>query len=357
MGLFGKRSRTEQRSFADWQGTGMLFPPAGSGSDGVPVSEKSTLGLPAAWRAVNLIADAVASCPMQAFSGGEKVSPPPILNVSYDDKFAMTASLLLSGNAYAWVEFDDLAFPSGLSLLNSAEIQVSRVDGQKVFKVGHEVVPSEYILHIRGFCSPGSLIGIGVVEACREGLSAALSTQEHASRYFYEAAVPPLILETDITPSDSERESLRMIRDQWVESYARSRKPALLTSGLSAKVLAFNPKDSQFLESRQFSLSEIALMFGVPPYFLGGASQGMTYANTEQEALNLSKFSLRPWISRIEQGFSALVPAGTDVRMNMDSVLRADTSTRYAAHAVGIASGFITVDEVRALENLPPLGE
>jgi HK97 family phage portal protein len=119
--------------------------------------------------------------------------------------------------------------------------------------------------------------------------------------------------------------------------------------------VAWNPSEAQLLETRKFSLVEIALILGVPAYFLNAENASGAYTNVQQEALNLVKYSLQGHISRIEQALSNLLPNGTKVELKLDALLRADTVTRYQAYAIGIANQFLTVNEVRALENMAPV--
>ena len=358
MALFKRRKSApeiETRAFADWQGKA-LPSPFFSTFAGAQVTDSSTLGIPAAWRAVNLISDSVASAPLHAYVNGERIATPKILDLSYETKFSMTASLLLRGNAYGLLDFDTMALPTSLELIHPDEVSVSRIEGRPVYRVNGTEVPTEFVCHVKGFTLPGALDGVGVVTACREALSAGLSAQEHAARLFSEGAIPPLILSTEISPDDDQKEVLRQIRDQWVENHGRSRKPALLTSGLTASTLAFSAKDAQFLESRTFSLGEISNMFGVPPSYIGAPpTNSMTYANIGQEAIQFVRHSLSPWAHRLEEAFGRL--AGVDVKANFDAQLRADTLTRYQAHQIALASGWLSVNEVRALEDLPPIDE
>jgi len=99
----------------------------------------------------------------------------------------------------------------------------------------------------------------------------------------------------------------------------------------------------------------MALIFGLPSSFLGADQASRTYSNVQEEAINLIKFSLGGHLARFEQALTQLLPRGTWVKANLDSILRSDTKTRYEAHAIALGSKFLTVDEVRELEDRPPL--
>jgi HK97 family phage portal protein len=90
---------------------------------------------------------------------------------------------------------------------------------------------------------------------------------------------------------------------------------------------------------------------------LGVPGDSSTYANVESRMIELRTFTLLPWIRRIEACLDAQFPAGTEVKINTDSMLRADTATRYSAYTAALAGGWMTVDEIRALEDRPPLPE
>jgi hypothetical protein len=81
----------------------------------------------------------------------------------------------------------------------------------------------------------------------------------------------------------------------------------------------------------------------------------MTYANSETESIDLLKFSLSGHLARFEQTLSAQFPRGTQVKANLDAMLRSDTLSRYQAHQVGIDAGFLLRSEARSIEDLPPV--
>ena len=88
---------------------------------------------------------------------------------------------------------------------------------------------------------------------------------------------------------------------------------------------------------------------------LGVPGDSSTYANVESRMIEFKAFTLNPWQRRIESALDAQLPRGTSLKIRTDGLLRADTSTRYAAYKTALESGFMTVDEVRALENRAPL--
>ena len=130
-------------------------------------------------------------------------------------------------------------------------------------------------------------------------------------------------------------------------------------AGLRYERISVAPDEAQFLDQQRFTVEQIARIYGVAPEMIGGATSGssVTYANREQRAADFLTFGLMPYLIALEDGLSSLVPGPNRVKFNLDGVLRSDLKTRYEAHAVAITSGFLTVDEVRQIEDRPPLPE
>jgi HK97 family phage portal protein len=130
-----------------------------------------------------------------------------------------------------------------------------------------------------------------------------------------------------------------------------------MRAGDEFEALSWKPEDMQMVEARRFTLNEWEMIFGLPVGWLGGTDSSRKYSNMSQDDLHLLKWSLSGHLARFEQTLSLAFPRGTTVKANLDAVLRADTLTRYQAHAIGIDKGFLLQDEAREYEDLPPLPE
>jgi HK97 family phage portal protein len=117
------------------------------------------------------------------------------------------------------------------------------------------------------------------------------------------------------------------------------------------------PETTQLIQSRTFSNLEIALMFGVPAHMLqaqmGGPS--ITYQNVEQESIDFVKWGLLFWLTQVEEALTQHIPGVQYVRFNLDGLMRTSTLDRYRAHQIALEAGFLTVEEIRALEGREPL--
>jgi HK97 family phage portal protein len=115
--------------------------------------------------------------------------------------------------------------------------------------------------------------------------------------------------------------------------------------------------DAQFLAGIKATANQIAAVYRVAPEDVGGSTDGqsLTYKNLEQDQIRFAVRTLRPWTERFESVLNRHLPANQYVKFNLDASARADLLTRFDAHSKGIAAGFETIDEVRALEERAPL--
>ena len=132
----------------------------------------------------------------------------------------------------------------------------------------------------------------------------------------------------------------------------------MLTGGASFKPLTLNAADAQLLEVRRFGVEEIARLFRVPVSLLGHPVAGaMSFASVEAQNLSFVQHSLRPLLERIEQALSPLLPEPDGfIKFNLDALLRGTTLERHDAYTKGLREGFLSLNDVRAVEDLSPLG-
>lgn len=130
----------------------------------------------------------------------------------------------------------------------------------------------------------------------------------------------------------------------------------LLSSPHDGKPISLPPEDSQFLETKQFSVTEICRIFRVPPHLVADLSRA-TFSNIEYQSLNFVMHSLTPWIVRIEQGIikDLLLEEEQDTyfpKFNVDGLLRGDYQSRMNGYATGISNGFLSPNDIHRLENM-----
>jgi HK97 family phage portal protein len=332
------------------------------------------MGIPGAWRAAVLLSDLIGEIPWDAYRAfanapEQKMAPtPPLLEQPSPPDTRMTTfsswalDLIWHGNAIGVIAARNFAgWPTAVYPVPANMVTVRRVTehmdsphpvGALEYTVGAlKALGSQDIIHIKGPCEPGAVRGMGVLEAHLNTFNLA-QEQSKQARSISNHGVPTGVLESS-NPDLSDDEA-RDMKAQWLANQS-SRSIAVLNAATKFTPLSWNPEELQLVEARKMTLTELELVFGLPVGWLGGQTSSRTYANIEQDAANLLKFSLGGHLARFEQTLTLAFPRGTYARGNVDAILRSDTLTRYQAHKIGIEAGFLTVDEAREYEHRPPL--
>jgi HK97 family phage portal protein len=160
-------------------------------------------------------------------------------------------------------------------------------------------------------------------------------------------------------PGKANPEEARRLKEDFVKKHqgvANSHAVGILTGGASWHPITITPEQSQFLQTRNFTKADIALFYRVPAYRVDPAVTSSWGRGVEEQNYAMAQDTLHPWAARIEQAISLfLLPGFQQMRFNMDARLRAKLSERYQAHALAIANGIKSPDEVRAEESLSPI--
>ena len=332
---------------------------------GVPVDTESALSVPAIWRAVTMISDTVGALSIHAYRNDQILEPTPrilerpyALETRVETFSAMAAALIIHGNYIAILgEPGPSGYPESFYPVAPDRVTVFREKGERFYRVDNEPIPytSSQILHIKGFSLPGDLVGLGILAAQRQGIAAAVAVLEYAARYFDGGAMPSYVLKSE--NDDLTEIEAQALKSKWIEVYGgRNREPVVLNSSTSALPLNANANDAQLIETRLQSTSDAANIVGIPGTMVGAPNSSRTYSNVEAQSLEYLRTSIMPITSRIESALSDYLPRGQRARFSYDSLLRADTLTRYQAHEIALRAGFLTVDEIRELEDRPPAG-
>ena len=329
---------------------------------GTYVDTNTALGVPAIYRGVTLIADAIGALGLHSYRNGRIVKPTPQILIKPNPQetrietiSAMAASLILDGNYIAVLGergangLPDMFYPVAIDRVN-----LNRVDGRIVYRIDEQVYEADDILHIKNFTLPGEFFGRGIVETQKQAIGKEIAINEYASRYFDGGVNPTAVIKSG--NPDLTQEEADALKTAWLSMYSgRNRQPAVLNSTTDFEILSSNAQESQLIEAQIQGLTEAANILGLPAYYLGAPNSSRTYANVEQENLQLVRWSIQPIAERIEQALSDLLVRGQTAKFNYDTLLRTDTLSRYQAHAVGLTNGFLTVDEVRDMENRDPI--
>jgi HK97 family phage portal protein len=266
-------------------------------------------------------------------------------------------SWALWGNAYGLiVTRDRMEYPTTIEWLHPERVQVveeSTLDAAPMYRLDGTIIDPQRIIHRPGrYVVPGSRIGIAPLERFRETFGLALAARNYGSRWFGEGAHPSSVLTTEqvLTP-----EVAKTIKERFIAATRGRREPAVLGAGMSWKATQVAPNESQFMETNNASAVAIARSFGLPADMIDAYSQGsMTYANREQRALDFLTFSADPWLVRVEDLVTSLMPRTKYAKFNRAALLRTDSKTQAEVIDLKIRSGVLTAAEARRLLDMKP---
>jgi HK97 family phage portal protein len=318
-------------------------------------------GLPAVYRANQILTDTVASLHMEEVIG-KVANPetPPLLSAPNPAEMYHTtmskvmASLLFRGNAYLWPRTRNKAgIIQSCYVLNPDEVSVTP-DAQDLYPVyrwrGLLMEPDAEIVHIPLNNWPGNYTGVSPITAARWMMEGATAEADLAARIMKDDGTPGSgVIKVPDKLTNTEAEEILNI---WMETHGESKRPGVLGGGASWDSLSFSPVDAQWIEQRQFTIQDIARLYGMHGFFLlVDSGSSLTYSTTESLFRLFLTMTLNPtYLERIEQGFSRMMPAGRKARFNVDQILRADIETRFRAYAIGIKHRFLTPNEAREQE-------
>ncbi len=332
---------------------------------GQNVSPDAALRLSSVWACVRLLTDTISTMPVDVYRAGtlEPLPTPAVIASPAAGKplhewlAEALNSLLLRGNAYGLITARSGAtlLPSQVEMLHPDLVSAVRTgDGRIEWRVGGTVVDKSELLHIRAHPRPGYPLGLSPVEYASQTIGLGLAVEKFGAQFFGDGCQPSGILQTGHSIDAQQAAALQA---RWISSRRNNRLPAVLSGDMTYTPVSIAPEESQFIESRHLSVSDVARIYGVPPEMIAGHSGGsLTYANLENRALDFLRYTISPWLVRLEYALTSLLPRNQYVKFNAGALLRTDTKTRYEAHSIGLAAGFLTIDEVRSLEDLAPLG-
>jgi HK97 family phage portal protein len=180
----------------------------------------------------------------------------------------------------------------------------------------------------------------------------AIAMDRFLSAFYGDGATPSSVLETEKPMTN---EQARILRETWEDSHYKRRRPAVLSNGLKWRSITTSAADMQMLEHREAIVRDISRIYRVPLHMISGTGgDSNTYQNVEQSGINYVRYTLLPWMRRIEDALSEMLPITQHVRFDAEEFERADLTTRVKAQQVEIQSGTLTPNEARADNNREP---
>ena len=344
-------------------------------ASGVQVTERGALAMSAVWRCTALISGVSAALPLHVFAEGTKDRlPAPLLADPHPELTRLELWRLtfvhrcLWGNAFAQKIRDRGGQLRELWPITPDRVQVDRERPSDANPSGkwfgvtddwgvyHRLTP-RHILHLPGLGYDG-LQGMSPISAARQAIGLGLSAEEYGARLFGSGNMMGGLLTTDQQLTNDQADALKQRWKAKVTGLQNAHDVAVLDSGASFTPVTMPAKDSQFLESREFGVEEIARFFGVPHFLLGLTSKSTSWGTgLEQQATGWVRFDLAPaWLAPTEQRITKeLLTGGAEARYRVEGLLRGDSAARAEMYRVMREVGAFSGDDIRDLEDRPPL--
>ena len=347
-------------------GSGLLFErPVASG---MVVNEETSLRLSAVYACVRLISDTISTLPYDQFIRRDGQRFPFRPKDSWVEKPStqmsrttfwkqVLVSLLLDGNAFVMITRSGNEIVD-LTPLNPKTVRIERREGRKVYLINNSMVlEQDRVLHVTEMLMPGELRGVSRIEQSKESLGLGLALEEYAAQFFGNGAYAGGVLEFPDKLSPEQRKEIRDTWNQMHQGPRRAHRVGMLWGGGKFNPLTVDPSASQLVDQRKFAVEEIARIFRVPPFMLGvSENAAMAFASIEQQQLFFRQHTIQPYVEMLEDHFQALLSNPSSfIKFNMSSIVRADLATRYAAYNTALLAGFMSVNDVRALEDQGPV--
>ncbi len=352
-----------------------------------PVTEKTAMQITAVYACVRILSEVIASLPLHVYSykdgGGKQLEiEHPLYRILHDEpnsemtaftfREVMMYHLLIHGNSYSQIIRDGTGRVVALYPLLPDRMDVERNENGELYYIytrqsdenpeskedGQIILKKDEVLHVKGLTFDG-LLAQSPLAMNKETLGLTIAAEEYGASFMKNGASPGGVLEHPGTLKNPDR-----VRESWNNIYqgtGNAHKVAVLEEGMTFKPITLKPDEVQFLETRKFQLDEIARLYRIPPHMIGDLEHA-TFSNIENQSLEFVKYTLDPWVVRIEQAMqqALLLPSEKGkyiIKFNVDGLLRGDYASRMQGYATGRQNGWFSTNDIREMENMNPLSD
>jgi HK97 family phage portal protein len=316
--------------------------------------------------AADLIASICSELPIDFYTGKgaarREISMPGYLEDPSGDGYGLedwiyqlVYSWLYRGNAYG----DELTrsskgFLQQVSLFHPDQVSGRLVDGDVAWTVNGKDFTGR-MMHRRVNPVPGQVIGQSPITKHADTIGVTLAASRFGQAWFDSDAQPVGILRNSLAGVDPEQ--ARTVKQRFMAAMRGNREPVVMGRGWEWQTLSVTPEESQFLGTMGYSEAQCARIFGpgiaeILGYETGG---GLSYANVQDRDIQLLKYAVGKWIRRVERVLFLFLPRPQYAVINRDALLQTNTLARYQAHQLAAGKPWKSVNEVRELENEPPV--
>jgi HK97 family phage portal protein len=325
----------------------------------------------AVWACVSLISDTVSALPVDTYIRRDGIAypyrPKPAWVSKPDVAIPSVAfwqqtmiSLLIDGNAFVRLFRDSRGEIVNMVVLNPLSVNVSRnALGQKLYTTtaeGNKILTNEEMLHISGsVLFPGEFRGKSPIDTLKENVGLAISLEGFAARFFGQGTLTQGVIEYPGALTAEQAENLAKSFDRQHKGFRKAHKTGILSGGAVFKPTTIANDQAQMLDSRRLAVEDIARAYRVPTDMIGLNNGGQSYNSIEQKQIAFVTHTLRPWLAKLEDAFSQLLPDTAYLAFSTDDLLRGDYATRIEGYSKLLQNGVLSTNEVRRKENMRPI--
>lgn len=344
---------------------------------GEVVNEYTALTYSAFYNAVALISGTIGSLPLhlKRKTGNKNVyeTNHPLYRVLHSVanpymtamsvRECLMSHILTWGNGYAEIVRDGVLNVKELWPITPNRIKPKMVDGELVYEitVGSEVVvlPRRKVLHIPGLGFDG-FVGYSVVSMARKSIGLGMAMETFGELFFGQGTHPGVVVSHPGQLGEEAHKNLTNSLKVAHEGLGKSHRLLLLEEGMKLEKLGIPPNDSQFLESRQFQIPEMARWFNLPPHKLKDLTKS-SFNNIESENSSFVIDTCLPWAVRIEQNYNMQLLRPTEVSAGLyfkhifEGLLRGNSKDRAEFYSKMFNIGAMSINEIREKEDLNPV--
>ena len=332
-------------------------------SSGVNVTEQGALGISTVYACVYRIASTVASLGLEIYvRDGRDVNVanmhpayqvldnPNDENTPYEFWETLVASALVYGCGFAIIERNNRGYAERLIPVHYYDVDIKEINGERIYSVrDYGVVMPDNMLEV---CN---MHRMSPIRLHRENIGLAKAAQDFGSEYFGQKGQMTGVLASD---QPLRKEQMDVIQNSW-NSSSMNAGTKLLPFGFKYQRITITPDEAQFIETRKFQAEEICRIYSVPPSLVQLPSQ-TTYNNVEQQNLQFARHTIAPWAKRIEQEIDRKLIQSFErpaiySKFNMNDLYRGDRAGRTNFYTQMLQSGVMSINEVRAKEQMNPV--
>jgi HK97 family phage portal protein len=337
------------------------------------VSENTALGLTAVYRSVNVIAGTIAGLPLKTYR--TQPDDTRVRVASFLDEPAgpdgetpfafietLVSHLCLHGNAYGFHRYNGVGAVAAIQLLSpsavTVELDPSRPGGRKFTVVMGDGTSQEFseqdITHIKAMSTDG-LYGVSPIGACRNAIGSGIAGDKAAGRMFSNGLLLGGVVSVPEDMDEDQAKEIQAGLRNRMSGAHHAGDIAVVNAALDFKPWTMNAQDAQFIESRAFSVEEIARMYGVPKVLLAEDGASTWGSGIAELIRGFQRFTLAAYTSRIEQTLSRLLPNKQFVEFDYAGLLAPSPRESIENMKAEIDAGLMTIDEGRRILNRPPI--